>query len=211
MNWVVENLKKRLRKLSQKQKLVGLGALLIVGLIGHNIYMANKRLSVDQETYKPLLGLISQAESKGNYNAYFGNAGNKSIDFTKMSISEVLDWQSEFVKNGSPSSAVGRYQFLNTTLLDLVNSLGIDKSTRFNESTQDNLAIKLLERRGSEDYVNDDISKDKFAANLAMEWASLPKVAGENPNQSYYQPDGINKALVEPYQVLEAIDHIAAE
>ena len=211
MNWVVENLKKRLRKLSQKQKLVGLGALLIVGLIGHNIYMANKRLSVDQETYKPLLGLISQAESKGNYNAYFGNAGNKSIDFTKMSISEVLDWQSEFVKNGSPSSAVGRYQFLNTTLLDLVNSLGIDKSTRFNESTQDNLAIKLLERRGSEDYVNDDISKDKFAANLAMEWASLPKVAGENPNQSHYQPDGINKALVEPYQVLEAIDHIAAE
>lgn len=211
MNWVVENLKKRLRKLSQKQKLVGLGALLIVGLIGHNIYMANKRLSVDQETYKPLLGLISQAESKGNYNAYFGNAGNKSIDFTKMSISEVLDWQSEFVKNGSPSSAVGRYQFLNTTLLDLVNSLGIDKSTRFNESTQDNLAIKLLERRGSEDYVNDDISKDKFAANLAMEWASLPKVAGENPNQSYYQADGINKALVEPYQVLEAIDHIAAE
>lgn len=211
MNWVVESLKKRLRKLSQKQKLVGLGALLIGGLIGHNIYMANKRLSVEQETYKPLLGLISQAESKGNYNAYFGNAGNKSINFTKMSISEVLDWQGEFVKNGSPSSAVGRYQFLNTTLLDLVDSLGVDKSTRFNESTQDKLAIKLLERRGSEDYVNDDISKNKFAANLAMEWASLPKVAGENPNQSYYQADGINKALVEPYQVLEAIDHIAAE
>ena len=211
MNRVVNRLKKRLRKLSQKQKLIGLGVLLIVGLIGHNIHMANKRLSVDQESYKPLLGLISQAESKGNYNAYFGNAGNKSIDFTKMSIGEVLDWQSEFVKNGSPSSAVGRYQFLNTTLLDLVDSLGIDKSTRFNESTQDKLAIKLLERRGSEDYVNDDISKNKFAANLAMEWASLPKVAGENPNQSYYQTDGINKALVKPHQVLDAIDHISAE
>ena len=211
MNRVVKRLKKRLRKLSQKQKLVELGVLLIVGLIGHNIHMANKRLVVDQETYKPLLGLISQAESKGNYNAYFGNAGNKSIDFTEMSIGEVLDWQSEFVKNGSPSSAVGRYQFLNTTLLDLVDSLGIDKSTRFNESTQDKLAIKLLERRGSEDYVNDDISKNKFAANLAMEWASLPKVSGENPDQSYYQADGINKALVEPHQVLEAIDRIAAE
>ena len=211
MSVVVKKLRKRLRRDSRRQKLLGFGLVLIIGLIGHNVYMANKRLTVDPKTYEPLLGLISQAESKGNYNAYFGNAGNQSVSFTEMSIGEVLDWQSDFVSSGSPSSAVGRYQFLNTTLVDLVNSLGIDKKALFDEAMQDRLAIALLERRGSEDFVNDDISKNRFAANLAMEWASLPKVIGDNPNHSYYQSDGVNKALVEPKRVFEAIDHVAAE
>ena len=182
-----------------------------VFIIGYTINMANKRLVVDQKTYEPLLGVIADAESHGNYNAYFGHGGNKKIKFTKMSVGEVMDWQKRYVAQGSPSSAVGRYQFINTTLAGLVRQLNIDKKQKFDEALQDRLAIALLERRGSEEYVNKEISKTDFAANLAMEWASLPKITGKSPENSYYQSDGLNKALVKPDKVLKAVDYIKAE
>ena len=99
---------------------ITLGALVFV--ISYTTYMASKRLTVDQQSYQPLLGLIGQAESRGNYNAYFGNAGNKKVQFTTMTIQEVLAWQDSYVRQGSPSSAVGRHQFLNTTLAGLVRT-----------------------------------------------------------------------------------------
>ena len=63
-----------------------------------------------------LLNTIAKVESKNNYNAHFGNADNVSIQFTSMTVGEVLIWQKQFVEQGSPSSAVGRYQFINSTL-----------------------------------------------------------------------------------------------
>lgn len=188
---------------------ITLGALVFV--ISYTTYMANKRLTVDQQSYQPLLGLIGQAESRGNYNAYFGNAGNKKVQFTTMTIQEVLAWQDSYVRQGSPSSAVGRYQFLNTTLAGLVKERAIDTTNRFDEAMQDSLAIALLERRGSEAYVNKELSKDEFAANLAKEWASLPRVTGEAPDKSYYDADGLNKALVQPKKVLDAVERISAK
>lgn len=173
--------------------------------------MANKQLAVDQKTYRPLLSVIADAESHGNYNAYFGNSANKKIKFTKMTVSEVLDWQKSYVRQGSPSSAVGRYQFINSTLAGLVRQLKIDKNQKFDESMQDRLAITLLERRGAVAYVNREISKHDFAANLAQEWASLPRITGQSPGDSYYQSDGLNRALVKPKKVLEAVDQVKPE
>lgn len=170
--------------------------------------MQNRRLTVDPATYAPLLHIVGKAESKNNYNAYFGNPGNKSIKFTDMSIAEVLKWQAEFVKQGNLSSAVGRYQIINTTLLGLVERLGIDQRQKFNEATQDRLAIALLERRGSEEYINESLTREEFAANLAKEWAGLPRAIGDRPGDSYYAGDGINKALVQVDEVLNAIARI---
>lgn len=170
--------------------------------------MQNKRLVVDPASYKPLLQLIASAESKGNYNAYFGNANNKAVDFTNMSIAQVQQWQAEFIADGNPSSAVGRYQIVNTTLAGLVSRLGIDANQKFDAATQDQLAIALLERRGSEEYVNNQLTREQFAANLAKEWAALPKVVGENPTDSYYASDGLNKSLVEVHKVFQAIEPI---
>lgn len=181
---------------------------LFAGIFGYATYMQNKRLVVDPASYGPLLHLIASVESKGNYNAYFGNPYNKSIEFTNMSVAEVMKWQAEFVAQGNASSAVGRYQIVDTTLAGLVRQLGIDTSKKFDAAMQDRMAMALLERRGAENYVNKELTQDQFAANLAKEWAALPKVVGENPEQSYYASDGLNKSLVGIDEVLKAIEPI---
>ena len=184
-------------------------AIFCLGTITYTYYMQNRRLSVDPSTYTPLLDVIGKAESKNNYNAYFGNPGNQSVRFTDMSIAEVLAWQAEFVRKGNFSSAVGRYQIIDTTLSGLVKRLGIDQQQKFNQTTQDTLAIALVERRGAEDYINNDLTREQFAANLAKEWAALPRIIGSNPSDSYYASDGINKALVKVDDILGAIGRIS--
>jgi hypothetical protein len=206
-------IRKKMRAFKRRTRSLGLrvtvAALLLVGgAVSYAYYMSTQRLSVNPTSYKPLLNVIAKAESNGNYNAHFGNAGNKKVKFTQMTVAEVLEWQENFVKKGSPSSAVGRYQFINTTLEGLVRERGVDTKQKFDEKTQDELAIALLERRGSEEYVNSELTNKQFAANLAKEWAGLPKVVGDKPDESYYAGDGLNKARVEPKKVLEAIEPI---
>jgi muramidase (phage lysozyme) len=182
--------------------------LLIMSAVIYSNYIENKRLTVDPATYVPLLQLIASAESNDNYNAYFGNASNASVDFTKMTIAQVMKWQEAHVQQGNPSNAVGKYQIISTTLSGLIQRLGIDTNQKFDPSMQDNLAMRLIERRGAEEYVNNKLTRDQFAANLAKEWAGLPKVIGENPSDSYYASDGLNKSRVKVGEVLKAIEYV---
>ncbi len=188
-----------------------IGAVFVTALIAYTIGSMNQRLQVDPVSAKPLLDLIARVESKGNYNAYFGNAGNTSIRFTEMSVDEVMQWQTEFVAAGHPSSAVGRYQIISTTLKGLVQQLNIDTSQPFDEAMQDKMAIALLERRGATEYVNNQIDGRQFAAELAKEWAALPRVVGDRPEQSYYAGDGLNKALVKVDEVLRVVGGVSAK
>jgi conjugal transfer mating pair stabilization protein TraG len=158
--------------------------------------------TIPLETYSPLLEIVAKGESNGNYSAYFGNGPNTEIRFTEMTIREVSAWQAEYVRKGSYSSAVGRYQIINTTLAGLVKEHDIGLDERFDEAMQDRLAIKLLERRGSRAYFAGAISREQFAANLAQEWAALPKVIGDNPERSYYADDGVNKSRVSIAEIL---------
>lgn len=158
--------------------------------------------------YTELLSIIAQGESKGNYDAYFGNATNTELRFTDMTVAEVLVWQKQFVEQGSPSNAVGKYQFIRPTLAGLVRELDIDKSARFDEALQDRLAIRLLERRGVHDYLAGRISREQLAHNLSKEWAALPRVIGGDPSSSYYAGDGLNHSRVSVDQVLTAIDSL---
>lgn len=155
--------------------------------------------------YTELLSTIAEGESKGNYNAYFGNANNTEIDFTTMTVAEVLAWQQQYVAEGHVSSAVGKYQFINTTLRGLVREMQIDEAALFDPALQDRLAIRLLERRGAQDYLRGRISREQFAHNLSQEWAALPRVTGNNPAASYYADDGLNKAQLSVDEVLVAI------
>ena len=133
------------------------------------------------------------------------NMQDASIQFTSMTVGEVLIWQKQFVEQGSPSSAVGRYQFINSTLRGLMNELGIDESVKFDAPLQDRLAVALLERRGIRDYVDNKISREVFAHNLSKEWAALPRAIGDNPEQSYYAGDGLNKAQLSLDEVYASI------
>jgi conjugal transfer mating pair stabilization protein TraG len=182
-------------------------AVFIVGTVGIFNQM-HRKITIPAEAYTPLLETIAKGESSGNYNAYFGNGGNTTIRFTEMPVSEVLKWQDEFVRQGNYSNAVGRYQIIRPTLLGLVKQQDIDLGARFDEAMQDRLAIKLLERRGSLAYVDKALTRKQFAANLAKEWAALPKVIGENPEQSYYSDDGVNKSRITIDEVLQALANL---
>ena len=199
------------RWLQKRPAVFWIGIVFVAALIAYTIGSMNQRLQVDPVSAKPLLDLIARVESKGNYNAYFGNAGNTSITFTEMSVDQVMQWQEDFIAAGHPSSAVGRYQIISTTLKGLVQQLNIDTNQPFNEAMQDKMAVALLERRGATEYVNNQIDEQQFAAELAKEWAALPRVVGDRPEQSYYAGDGLNKALVKVDEVLRAVGGVSAK
>lgn len=201
---IARRLKKRSRYLSGiLRKPAGVVGLLALGgaasLILLNMHETQKIHTAE------LLDTIAKVESRYNYNAYFGNANNASIRFTDMTISEVLAWQKQFVNEGNASSAVGRYQFIDSTLAGLVRQLNIDGSMKFDEAMQDRLAVALLERRGIREYVDNKISREEFAHSLSKEWAALPKAKGDNPEQSYYAGDGLNKAQLSLAEVYAGI------
>lgn len=205
---VYKTIKRRLKKYSRyfahivlkPRNILGIMAIAgMVSLILLNMHDTPKIHAAE------LLNTIAKVESKNNYNAHFGNADNVSIQFTSMTVGEVLIWQKQFVEQGSPSSAVGRYQFINSTLRGLMNELGIDESVNFDAPLQDRLAVALLERRGIRDYVDNKISREVFAHNLSKEWAALPRAIGDNPEQSYYAGDGLNKAQLSLDEVYASI------
>ncbi|CAN5619820.1 hypothetical protein BH23PAT1_BH23PAT1_4050 [soil metagenome] len=160
------------------------------------------------EEYSALLDIITKHESNGNYNAYFGSIDNDSIIFTSMTISKVLQWQ-----NSARYSAVGKYQIINSTLVGLVEELGIGMDEIFDENMQDRLAVTLLRRRGLADYLEGRITREQFAHNLAKEWAALPTIYPHKPRQqptdTYYFEDGINKVHTTIPEILDAIDTLA--
>ena len=208
---MTRRVRKVTRWLQKRPAVFWIGLVFAAALIAYTIGSMNQRLQVDPVSAKPLLDLIARVESKGNYNAYFGNAGNTSITFTEMSIADVLSWQEDFIAAGHPSSAVGRYQIISTTLKSLVQQLDIDTNQPFNETMQDKMAVALLERRGATEYVNNQIDERQFAAELAKEWAALPSVVGDRPEQSYYAGDGLNKALVGVDEILRAVNAVSAK
>lgn len=158
--------------------------------------------------YTDLLNTIAEGESRGNYNAYFGKANNRTIKFTEMPVGEVLAWQKEYVASGSPSSAVGRYQFIDSTLRGLIQEMNIDINAPFDEALQDRLAVRLLERRGVREYLRGKITREELAHNLSKEWAALPRVLGDNPTASYYAGDGLNRAQISVGSLLAVIDNL---
>jgi muramidase (phage lysozyme) len=178
-------------------------SVVLIGMVYQTMHPA-----IDPSAYTPLLNTIAKGESNGNYNAYFGNAANKAISFTKMPVGEVLQWQDDYVRQGSASNAVGRYQIIRPTLAGLVQQLGIDPQTRFDERLQNRMAIALLERRGSVAFAEKKISREQFAANLSQEWAALPKTTGPNPTESYYAADGINKSRITIDDLYAALDSL---
>jgi len=190
------------RKTTPRSALIVTCFILLAGII---VYKQAMPTNVDPTAYTPILNTIARGESKGNYNAYFGNVTNSTVRFTEMPVAAVLQWQEAYVQQGSPSSAVGKYQIVRPTLAGLVQQLGIDPQTRFDEALQDRMAIALLERRGALDYVDKKLTREQFAANLAKEWAALPRVIGDDPAESYYAHDGLNKSQISPDEIFNAL------
>ena len=199
---IARHVRREMKRAFRRNRLPMVAVILLVAVAGFG--MIRERMMMDVN-YSTLLSTIAEGESKGNYNAYFGNVTNSNIDFTAMTIANVLDWQAQHVAAGSPSSAVGKYQFIEPTLRELVGQMQIDSKTKFTPALQDSLAIRLIERRGASDYLHGRISREQFAHNLSQEWAALPRVLGDQPEASYYAGDGLNQARIGVDDVLIAI------
>lgn len=200
-NKIIKRTITRIRR--SKDILVGGFVIAVVVIAGFVI--ERSAMNVD---YTTLLSVIAEGESRGNYNAYFGNANNSSVRFTEMPIEDVLEWQRSYLEQGNPSNAVGRYQFIEPTLWGLVGEMNIDGRQIFDEELQDKLAIRLLERRGVHEYLHGQITREELAHNLSKEWAALPRVMGGNPSESYYADDGLNEVQVSVDQVFAAISSL---
>lgn len=153
---------------------------------------------------KGLLGIIGQHESGQNYNAIWPKASGNGVDFTKMTVNEVLAYQRQYVNDGARSSAVGRYQIIQGTLRGLKEDMGLSGNERFDAAMQDRMAVRLLEQRGLNDFRNGRISSERFMNNIAQEWASMPKANG----RGHYDGDGLNKVGVSTAPVRTAIADI---
>ena len=206
---------------------------------------------------------IAKYESKGSsgksfggneYNAYNkGTSGNKiigadkPIDFSKMTIQEYFNRAAKTkqfpqgnpnLKPGDPETlfAVGRYQIIPPTMLNLVQKLKLDpKTTYLDSTTQDLLFAKGLTtsiggRAAVDDYIKGKpgVTRDAAIMALAKEFASvgvpydteriIPSHKNEDgklisekripikKGQSYYSGLGGNKAHNSPEEVGAALD-----
>jgi len=156
-------------------------------------------LSCDAK-YEPLLSLIRTKEANGNCNVAFGG---KSYNLTSMSINSIRDFQDKLIAEGKPSSAMGCYQIIRSTMDFSSKLLGYTGKEIFTEETQKQMAIALLRHRGADKYLAGEMKLSTFVANLAKEWASFPK---DEKGKSHYAGDGLNKALVSYERVVSAID-----
>ncbi|MGH1376280.1 MAG: hypothetical protein ACRBCK_08030 [Alphaproteobacteria bacterium] len=156
----------------------------------------------------PLLELIADKESGGDYNRVYGK-GVQREDLTNMTINDVIAWQRNYTQNeGSPSSAAGKYQIIRKTLTGLKDEMALTGNEPFDENMQDRMAMHLLDRRGYDDYLAGDLPEDTFMENIAKEWASMPK---NESGLSYYAGDGLNKAHAAPATLLLAMRHTKTE
>jgi muramidase (phage lysozyme) len=152
-----------------------------------------------------LLDVIGKYESRGNYNALvYGNGKTPTeTDLTSMTIEEVQQYQKGMIDRGHASTAVGKYQVIENTLSETVRKLGLDpKTTKFDENTQDMIAIELMKGRGLEAYLQNpnDETFAKFQNELAREWASLPY---DSSGRGHYDGKNRNKANVEAHADLQ--------
>lgn len=154
-------------------------------------------------------------EDPASYDTIYGHKeGKLKKRLTEFTVDEVIEAQRTWSKNHG-SSAAGAYQFIRKTLVGLVAELGIKGSEKFRPALQDQLAYRLLLRRGYSKFIVGDIDVTAFGRQLAMEWASFPVLSdGKGAHrtvkrgQSYYAGDGLNKVLIAPEQVERLLNHV---
>jgi len=151
--------------------------------------------------YKPILDLIGMGEGTDRGRGYNETLGygkftktpdnpTGAVNLTGMTLDQIDKLQKDMLArpdNTLNSSALGRYQIIRTSLLDLREKHGLSGSTLFNEQMQDHLAALLINDGGGAN-----------AKTLSRKWASLPD---PDSGRSYYG----QRTGVTPQQVQDAL------
>ena len=135
--------------------------------------------------------LIAQAEagSKGYDAVQYGARVKPSGAPTTLTIREIYQWIDD--TPGQPH-AIGRYQFIPSTLRRLVSGVGVSLDARFTPRVQDQLADVLLQEAGLRRFRSGEMARQAFMNNLAKIWAGLPNDTGK----SHYHGYAGNKATM---------------
>lgn len=138
----------------------------------------------DQSAVGQLKSLIAYAEAgpKG-YDAVHVSAQVKTGKRpTQMTIGEIMSW---IKRTPGQPHAIGRYQFIPSTLRNLVKRAGISQGAKFTPQLQDKLADLLLADAGYGSFRAGKISTTQFMDRLALVWAGLPQSDGRSAYHGY--------------------------
>ncbi len=138
-----------------------------------------------------LLDLIARAEAgAAGYDAVQHGARIPPLRApTEMTLGEIYGWIT--ATPGQPH-AIGRYQFIPTTLRRVAVRRGYGPGTRFSPEVQDALALVLLEEAGLAAFRDGTLERRGFMGRLARTWAGLPLPNG----RSYYEGYAGNRATM---------------
>lgn len=172
----------------------------------------------DYGSTNPLGTLISSGE--GGYGSYnrgrAGDANGAQIDFSQMTVGEVMRRQD--LAKGDPDRlfAVGKYQMIPGTFEEGVNALGIDRNAKFTPQLQERMFADFLvdeKRPQVKDYItgetNGAAGLQGAQLALAREFAS---VADPRTGRSVYDGDSAgNSASITAAQVGTALDQMRGQ
>lgn len=170
----------------------------------------------------PLLDLIVQGESgNAGYNAYNrgtyvdANGGkhirgpNGAIDFSSLTVGEVLDRQHLRGDDSNRLFAVGKYHITPATMSDAISQLQVKRDEPFTPALQDRIFSEYLiveKRPDIHDFITGKpgISLEAAQRSLALEWASFgdPDKGGA----SHY--GGANHASIDLAQSANALNQM---
>jgi muramidase (phage lysozyme) len=131
-----------------------------------------------------LKSLIALAEAgpKGYDAVHIGGTRRPPKRPTQMQLRDILAWIK--ATPGQPH-AIGRYQFIPTTLRLLMKRTGTTAQARFSPALQDKFADVLLADAGYADFRDGRLSRKRFMNNLAKIWAGLPNHRGKSHYDGY--------------------------
>lgn len=151
---------------------------------------------------RPFLELVGAIEAPRGYDTITGFAPfPPDLPITRMTIGEVMDWQTRIRAAGAEATAVGRFQFVRDTLDFLTRRYDVPHDTVLDRRTQDYLARVLMHRC---DFYDPQAPVEEVGDCLAGTWAALPMLTGPKRGRSRYEGRANNHARTSP-EVVSAV------
>ena len=171
-------------------------------------FCPNPNFTTVESRLQPLADLIAKGE--GDYNAvnrgYAGDTpggiqGLTGLTFENYTVGQVIAYQKRWLY------AVGRYQFIPSTLRFAVNHSDVDNLDMFTPETQDKLmaALILYKRPAIGAYLRDNHDLLGWAMDeMAKEWASVEYRNG----RGFYDHVGGNRAHISRLELKQVLKEI---
>lgn len=117
----------------------------------------------------------------------FGQYGEPPQPLSQMTIGQVMAFQQQLIRatqgkvpgTNKGTSAVGKYQFISTTLASAMKATGLSPADKFNAENQEKMGMHLLQTAGGMTDFAKTGNKANFQDRLAHVWASVRNQHGK--------------------------------